>query len=257
VEAVSATTERPGRGQARTAGGKAQTAARQPGDEPEVLEGLARDIVSRLATTLFAEDDAPVRQGEETGEEPGGHLRLGQDVSGHDPIPAGMAGKTLKATQAANDQVPAGARGPRRVREPESDRPALLVRGTIRSGRQVRHGGDVVVLGDVNPGGQIVAAGDVAVMGALRGTVHAGATGDQSAVVIAFRLYPTQLRIASYVSRPPEDPGGRPDYPEMALVRDGVVIVQAMTAGALTRSSPDETLPDATSGRRSPLIGKQ
>ncbi|RJQ09695.1 MAG: septum site-determining protein MinC [Bacillota bacterium] len=122
-------------------------------------------------------------------------------------------------------------------------RPALLVRGPLRSGKQIRHNGDVVVLGDVNPGGQVVATGDVVVMGTLRGTVHAGATGDHSAVVAAFRLTPTQLRIASYVARPPEEAGGHPEYPELALVRDGVVVVRPLLTGPWTRPEADDRTP--------------
>jgi septum site-determining protein MinC len=127
----------------------------------------------------------------------------------------------------------------------------------VRSGRQVRHNGDVVVLGDVNPGGQVVAAGDIVVMGTLRGMVHAGATGDHVAVVAAFRLCPTQLRIGSCLSRPPEEPGGYPDYPELALVREGVVVVRPLATGMLTRLGPDGRAPESAEEPAAPLIGKQ
>jgi len=246
VEAVPTISHRQGRAPEKSAAGKAQTTARGAHDEPEILEGLARDIVSRLATTLFAEDEAPSWRRDSVPEE----------ATPPGPISAGE-GESKTPSRAEGGEASETARMSRRVRPPECDRPALLVRGTVRSGRQVRHNGDVVVLGDVNPGGQIVAAGDVAVMGTVRGTVHAGATGDHSAVVAAFRLCPTQLRIASYVSRPPEDPGGHPEYPELALVRDGVVVVQPLTSGSLTRSGPDETLPGRGGGQRKSLIGKQ
>jgi len=95
-----------------------------------------------------------------------------------------------------------------------------------------------IVLGDVNPGAQIVAAGDIVVMGTLRGMVHAGATGDHTACAAAFRLAPTQLRIASYLARPPEEPGGHPEYPEVALVRDGVVIVRPLHSGTFPGLGP-------------------
>ena len=78
-----------------------------------------------------------------------------------------------------------------------------MIRRTLRSGRTVRSQGHVVVFGDVNPGAEIIAAGDVIVWGRLRGNVHAGANGDESAFVCALDMTPTQLRIAGYISISP------------------------------------------------------
>ncbi|MFQ3566431.1 MAG: septum site-determining protein MinC [Aggregatilineales bacterium] len=102
----------------------------------------------------------------------------------------------------------------------------VLIRRTLRSGRTVHSQGHVVVLGDVNPGAEIVAAGDVVVWGRLRGNVHAGADGDETAVVCALDMIPTQLRIASYISISPPDKGHKPK-PEIALIRDGQIVVEA------------------------------
>ena len=96
----------------------------------------------------------------------------------------------------------------------------VLVRRTLRNGRTVHSAGHVVVLGDVNAGAVITAVGDVIVWGRLRGTVHAGVEGDESAVVCALDLSPTQLRIAGYLTISPEERRGRP-RPEKALVRNG------------------------------------
>nr|HVY55043.1 septum site-determining protein MinC [Thermodesulfobacteriota bacterium] len=60
-----------------------------------------------------------------------------------------------------------------------------LVNKNMRSGQNVEHEGDVLVIGDVNPGSYITASGNIIVMGTLRGIVHAGAGGDDSAIVIA------------------------------------------------------------------------
>ena len=250
-----------------------------PADEPEILEGLARDIVSRLAATLFGEDEVPHWDRRDTPPGPGqavpaGQARTAEPGKGRAAAPGGtVPGDRLGGT-GLRPGLPSG--GPRtdeaavsavaplfrftraeRVRFVGGDRPALLVRGTVRSGRQVRHNGDVVVLGDVNPGGQVVAAGDIVVMGTLRGMVHAGATGDHAAVVAAFRLCPTQLRIGSCLSRPPEEPGGYPDYPELALVREGVVVVRPLATGMLTRLGPDGRAPELAEEPAAPLIGKQ
>ena len=95
----------------------------------------------------------------------------------------------------------------------------LLVRRTVRSGQVVRHPGHVVVIGDVNAGAEIVAGGDVVVWGKLRGVVHAGAMGDEEAVVCALWMAPIQLRIGKHVARPPEGGELTEMSTEMATVK--------------------------------------
>ncbi|NLA57346.1 MAG: septum site-determining protein MinC [Firmicutes bacterium] len=105
---------------------------------------------------------------------------------------------------------------------------ALIVRRTLRSGQSVHHPGSVVVLGDVNPGAEVVAGGDIIVLGALRGVAHAGALGEEAAVVVAFRLQPTQLRIAHFISRAPDDANlPEPQGPEIAQVRNNLITIQS------------------------------
>jgi septum site-determining protein MinC len=104
----------------------------------------------------------------------------------------------------------------------------LMIRRTLRSGRVVHSAGHVVVYGDVNPGAEIVAAGDVIVWGKLRGNVHAGAEGDENAVVCALDMTPTQLRIAGYITTSPLDKRRKPK-PEVASVRNQQIIVEAWT----------------------------
>jgi|BEDMetMinimDraft_2_1075160.scaffolds.fasta_scaffold37399_2 septum site-determining protein MinC len=106
--------------------------------------------------------------------------------------------------------------------------PTLLIRRHLRSGQRVRFAGNVVVLGDVNPGAEIQADGDIVVMGTLRGLAHAGARGDASRVIVAFRLAATQLRIARFIARAPED-DTPPAVPEVAVVRDGQVLIDSYT----------------------------
>jgi septum site-determining protein MinC len=101
----------------------------------------------------------------------------------------------------------------------------LIVRRTLRSGQSLRHPGSVAVIGDVNPGAEIIAGGDIVVWGRLRGTVHAGALGNESAIVCALDLAPTQLRIAGRISRSPDD-RRRKARPEFARVRDGQIIAE-------------------------------
>ena len=107
----------------------------------------------------------------------------------------------------------------------------VLVERTLRSGQSVFYTGNVVILGDVNPGAQVTATGDVIVVGALRGTVHAGAGGNEKAMVIAFRFEPAQLRIANHISRPPEGMISS-GQPEVARIKHGMVTIEPfLTSG--------------------------
>jgi septum site-determining protein MinC len=103
---------------------------------------------------------------------------------------------------------------------------AMVVQRTLRSGQSIRHAGHVVVIGDVNPGAEIVAGGHVVVWGALRGIVHAGAPdwgGDETALICALDMSPTQLRIAGHITRAPDE-RRRKTMPEVAAVRDGQIV---------------------------------
>lgn len=99
----------------------------------------------------------------------------------------------------------------------------LFLWRTVRSGQAIRHAGHVVVIGDVNAGAEIVADGSVIIWGRLRGTVHAGAMGDTSAIVCALELKPTLLRIADQLSRTPDN--HRPKNAEQASLDNGQIIV--------------------------------
>lgn len=101
----------------------------------------------------------------------------------------------------------------------------LVLKETLRSGRRVFHEGDVVVIGDVNPGAELIAGGDVIVWGRLRGLVHAGALGNESAVICALDLSPTQLRIADQIAIAPPEKEKNPK-PETAVIRDGRIVAE-------------------------------
>lgn len=108
----------------------------------------------------------------------------------------------------------------------ESGTYGVMIRRTLRSGKTVHSDGHVVVFGDVNPGAKIIAAGDIIVWGKLRGTVHAGSNGDETAVVCALDMNPTQLRLAHYIVTSPPD-NRRKSRPEVAYVRDQQIVVEA------------------------------
>ena len=89
---------------------------------------------------------------------------------------------------------------PRKVTHPisrcDQGEAALMIRRSLRSGQRISYTGHVVVMGDVHPGAEVVSGGNILVMGSCRGNVHAGAEGNTSAKVIAWKLNPTVLSIA-------------------------------------------------------------
>lgn len=103
-----------------------------------------------------------------------------------------------------------------------------FVRSTIRSGNRIQFDGSIVIMGDVNPGAEIMATGNVVVLGTLRGLVHAGMDGNKEAFIYALSLRPTQIRIAEYIARTPDDHADGAIAPEIATVRDGVIVVDAV-----------------------------
>ena len=82
-----------------------------------------------------------------------------------------------------------------------------------------------MVYGDVNSGAHIEADGNIIVFGSLRGLAHAGARGDDRAVIISFDLGSPQIRIAGHIGFTGEEPVA-PEPPEpqgIAKMRGEVV----------------------------------
>jgi len=139
------------------------------------------------------------------------------------------AAQALGLNVALPTSAPAKREQPERETDPEEARQeAVYLRRTLRSGRSVRHTGHVIVVGDVNAGAEIVADGDVVVWGHLRGTVHAGASGDADAVVCALELSPTQLRIADLIAVSPAHRGEA--RPELARIKDRRIVAERWSA---------------------------
>jgi septum site-determining protein MinC len=99
------------------------------------------------------------------------------------------------------------------------------VHRTLRSGTAIRFDGDVLVFGDVNPGAEIIATGNVLVLGSLRGMVHAGASGDENAIILGFDLRPTQLRVGRKIAIAPNEDAASGTGPTIARVRDGKIVL--------------------------------
>ncbi len=112
---------------------------------------------------------------------------------------------------------------------PSASTDALFITRTVRSGQSFRHHGAITIVGDVNPGAEVIAGGDIVVWGRLRGLVHAGAIGDERAIVCALELAPTQLRIAGLAARPPEESAPSAG-PEVAHIEGGRIVVEPWDA---------------------------
>lgn len=120
--------------------------------------------------------------------------------------------------------------------DPEEGAGAKLhtMTGIVRSGQTVEMQGHLLLLGDVNPGGTLRCTGDIYVMGALRGTAHAGAEGDENAIIAASLMKPMQLRIAEVISRPPDEWASSDPWMEYAFLREGSMAIDKI--GSLSRS---------------------
>lgn len=113
----------------------------------------------------------------------------------------------------------------------------LIVERTMRSGKSISFDGHVVIMGDVNPGAEIIASGNIIVLGALRGVAHAGAAGNRKALVTAYYLNPTQLRIAEFVTRAPDEEVVWRG-PETAKISDNKLVVERMIMNVNRGKSP-------------------
>ncbi len=98
---------------------------------------------------------------------------------------------------------------------------------TLRSGQQVVVKHSVVIMGDVNNGARVEADGNVIILGKLKGVVHAGLSGINSAYVIALDMKPVQLRINNTYGRASDKmvhASSRLE-PEIAFIHDDMIAI--------------------------------
>jgi septum site-determining protein MinC len=141
--------------------------------------------------------------------------------------PAVVAAAQSLALATALPSPPAGSDAP--LESAMTGTAAVLVESTLHSGKRIEYAGHVVVLGDVSPGVEIVAGGHVIVWGKLRGTVHAGAHGNEHARVCALDLSPMQLRIAGHAATSPSRRGS--PQPEVVRLRNGNLVTDVWKPG--------------------------
>jgi len=98
-------------------------------------------------------------------------------------------------------------------------------KGTMRCGNSIEFNGNVVVLGDINPGAEVIATGNIIVTGVIKGLVHAGANGNNTAIVYGKGIHPTQLRIGNLITVIPEANKIKENVCEIAYIREGNIYI--------------------------------
>jgi septum site-determining protein MinC len=107
-------------------------------------------------------------------------------------------------------------------------------KGTLRSGQVLESETSIVILGDVNPGAKVISKGNVIVLGALKGTIFAGAAGNDSSFVVALEMYPMQIRIADVIARSSDDKKKRKTSKvskeaKIAFIDDGYIYIEPLS----------------------------
>lgn len=74
-------------------------------------------------------------------------------------------------------------------------------KGTLRRKEVLESDKSIIIIGDVDHGATVVTKGNAVILGTLKGTVHAGASGNRQAFISALSLQAKQLKIADVTAR--------------------------------------------------------
>ena len=101
----------------------------------------------------------------------------------------------------------------------------LILKHTVRTGKTIEHGGDIIICGDVNPSATIRASGNITVMGTAQGILQAGQRPDagDDAIITAVKLMSPQIKIGKYKA---DVDVIEPTAQEYAHVVNGKIIIQ-------------------------------
>lgn len=72
-------------------------------------------------------------------------------------------------------------------------------KSSLRCGQRIEFEGSVVVLGDINAGAEVIAGENIIVLGEIRGLAHAGAKGNNQAMIACNRIDCPQIRVADKI----------------------------------------------------------
>ena len=96
-------------------------------------------------------------------------------------------------------------------------------KGSIRSGQRLEFEGSIVIIGDVNDGAEVIAEDNIAILGSLRGMAHAGAKGNEKAMIAASIIEAPQIRIASKILERERKDIERESYSYACINDEGVI----------------------------------
>ncbi|TCK98090.1 septum site-determining protein MinC [Natranaerovirga hydrolytica] len=105
-------------------------------------------------------------------------------------------------------------------------------KGTLRSGQLLEVENSIIVIGDINPGAKIISKGNIIVIGSLKGTVYAGAGGNENAFVVALEMLPMQIKIGDIIARSPDNQSMAPKTnkdPHIAFVDQGNIFIEPLS----------------------------
>ncbi len=115
-----------------------------------------------------------------------------------------------------------------------SSQTGQFYKGTLFRGDSLESEASIVVIGDVHHGARVTAKGNIIILGELKGSVFAGAAGNETAVVVALDMAPVQIRIADYSSRIGEKNKRLGRGPMIASVEDGAICTKALKKNVLS-----------------------
>ncbi len=104
-------------------------------------------------------------------------------------------------------------------------------KGTLRSGQILESESSIIILGDVNPGAKVIAKGNIIILGSLKGTVYAGANGNEDSFVVALSMAPIQIRIGDTIARSNDSsvkPKALSNDTMIAFVEDGNIYIEKL-----------------------------
>ena len=102
-------------------------------------------------------------------------------------------------------------------------------KGNLRSGQVLESETSIIIIGDVNPGARVVSKGNIIVLGSLKGTVFAGANGNENSFVVALDMNPGQIRISDSIARSPDNPvKAAVKEAKIAFLEDGNIYIEPL-----------------------------
>ncbi len=114
----------------------------------------------------------------------------------------------------------------RDLREIPAENTARTHIGTVRGGMHIKADGDLTVIGDVHTGARLEAGGNIVVLGVVSGAIWAGQSGDTRAIAAAWKMMPSEIRIADVQSQKPCASYAPHGVPECACLCNGEILIK-------------------------------